>query len=134
MIASHKDLLSLQKSTEIEGWLAMVDVQDNADSMAAASSSWELVKVLPLVLMVVTPGIDSNSCRAKGPSDLRNDGGMLSGPAALLPFIFLMADSNSPISIGAQLLLSTDGALIPFLNCWLMSRSKCDILSLLTLA
>ena len=134
MIASHKDLLSLQKITEIEGWLALVDVQDDADSMAAASSSWELVKVLPLVLMVVTPGVDSNSYRAKGPSDLRNDGGMLSGPAALLPFIFLVADSNSPISSGAQLLLSTDGALIPLLNCWLMSRSKCDILSLLTLA
>ena len=39
MIASHKDLLSLQKITEIEGWLALVDVQDDADSMAAASSS-----------------------------------------------------------------------------------------------
>ena len=28
--------------------------QDNADSMAAASSLYELVNVLPLVLMVVT--------------------------------------------------------------------------------
>ena len=38
MRASQKDLLSVQKSKEIEGWLALVDVQDNADSMAAASS------------------------------------------------------------------------------------------------
>ena len=38
----------------IDGWLALVDVQDNADSMAAASSSYELVNVLPLVLMAVT--------------------------------------------------------------------------------
>ena len=38
MSASHNDLLSLQKSTEIEIWLALVDVQDNADSMTAASS------------------------------------------------------------------------------------------------
>ena len=37
--ASHKDLLSVQKSMEIEGWLTLVDVQDIADSMAAASSS-----------------------------------------------------------------------------------------------
>ena len=41
--------------------------------------------------------MDSNSWRAKGPGDLRNEGGMLSGSAASLPFIFLMADSNSPI-------------------------------------
>ena len=39
MTASQRDLLSVQKSTEIEGWLALADVQDNADSMAAASSS-----------------------------------------------------------------------------------------------
>ena len=39
MRASHKDLLSVQKSMEIEEWLALVDVQDSADSMAAASSS-----------------------------------------------------------------------------------------------
>ena len=39
MRASHKDLLFLQKSMEIEGWLALADVQDSADSMAAASSS-----------------------------------------------------------------------------------------------
>ena len=38
MRASHNDLLSVQKNTEIERWLALVDVQDNADSMAAASS------------------------------------------------------------------------------------------------
>ena len=37
--ASHRNLLSVQKSTEIEGLLALVDVQDNADFMAAASSS-----------------------------------------------------------------------------------------------
>ena len=36
---SHKDLLSVQKSMEIEGWLTLVDVQDSADSMAATSSS-----------------------------------------------------------------------------------------------
>ena len=36
---SHRDLLSVQKSMEIEGWLALVDVQGNADFMAAASSS-----------------------------------------------------------------------------------------------
>ena len=39
MRASHKDLLSVQKSMDIEGWLALVSVQDSADSMAAASSS-----------------------------------------------------------------------------------------------
>ena len=39
MRASRKELLSVQKSVDIEGWLALVDVQDNADSMAAASSS-----------------------------------------------------------------------------------------------
>ena len=54
MRASHKDLLSVQKSMEIEGWLALVNVQDSEDSMAAASSSYELVKVLPFVLMLVT--------------------------------------------------------------------------------
>ena len=36
--ASRKGLLSVQKSMEIEWWLALVDVQDSADSMAAASS------------------------------------------------------------------------------------------------
>ena len=37
--ASHKDLLSVRKSMEIEGWLVLVDVQGNADSMAVACSS-----------------------------------------------------------------------------------------------
>ena len=54
MSASRKDLLSVQKSIEIERWLVLVDVQDSADSMAADSSSQELVNVLPFVLMVVT--------------------------------------------------------------------------------
>ena len=54
MRASHKDLLSVQKSVEIEGWLAVVDVHNNSDSMATTSSLYELVNVLPLVLMVVT--------------------------------------------------------------------------------
>ena len=53
MRASHKDLLSVQKSMAIEGWFAFADVQDSADSMAAASTSKELVKVFPFVLMVV---------------------------------------------------------------------------------
>ena len=39
MRASHMDLLSVQRSMEIEGWLALVDVQNNANSMAATSSS-----------------------------------------------------------------------------------------------
>ena len=39
IIASHNDLLSVQKSMEFEGWLALVDVHARADSMAAASSS-----------------------------------------------------------------------------------------------
>ena len=78
--------------------------------------------------------MDSNSRRAKWPSDLRNEGGMLSGPGAPLPFIFLMANSNSPIWSRVQLSLSTDGALKCFLNCWLRYHSPCNILSLLTLA
>ena len=36
MRVSHKDLLSVQKSREIEGWLALAYVQDRADSMRAA--------------------------------------------------------------------------------------------------
>ena len=40
MRASHKDSPSMQKSKMIDGWLALVDVQDSADSMTAASSSW----------------------------------------------------------------------------------------------
>ena len=41
MRALHKDLLSVQKSMENEGWLALVEVQDSTDSMSmkAASSS-----------------------------------------------------------------------------------------------
>ena len=37
MRASHNYLLSTKKRMAIDGWLALVDVQDNADSMAAAS-------------------------------------------------------------------------------------------------
>ena len=43
--------------------------------------------------------MDSNSWRAKGPSDLRNDGGMLSGSAVPLHFIFLMADNYDPFEV-----------------------------------
>ena len=78
--------------------------------------------------------MDNSSWRANWPSHLRNEGGMLSGPAAPLPFIFLMADCNSPIRSGAQLLLSTDGVLRCFLYCPLMPWLDCDIVSLLTLA
>ena len=41
--------------------------------------------------------MDIISWRVKGLSNLKNEGGMLSGPSAPLPFIFLMADINSPI-------------------------------------
>ena len=78
--------------------------------------------------------MESNSWRAKGPSNLRNERGILSGPAVPLPFIFLMVDCSSLIRIGVQLSSSADGTLILFLNCRLMSRSDYDILSLLTLA
>ena len=54
MSASYNDLLSVQERREIEQWLVLVDVHSNVDSMAAASSSLELVNFLPLVLMVVT--------------------------------------------------------------------------------
>ena len=37
--ALHKDLLSVQKRLVIEGWLVLVDVQVEDDSMTAASSS-----------------------------------------------------------------------------------------------
>ena len=47
--------------------------------------------------------MDNNSWRAKGPSDLRNEGGILSGPAAPLRFIFLIADCDSLIRSGAEL-------------------------------
>ena len=39
MRASHKDIMSVQKSIEIEGWLALADIQEGVNSMAAASSS-----------------------------------------------------------------------------------------------
>ena len=77
--------------------------------------------------------MDNNSWRAKRLSELRNEGGMLSGPAAPLPLIFLIADC-SPIKNGAQLSSSKDGALRRFLNCCLVSHWDCDILSSLTLA
>ena len=76
----------------------------------------------------------NNSWRARGPRALRNEGGILSGPAAPLPFILLMADCSSPIRSGVQLSLSTDGVWRHFLNCQLMSSSDCDMVSLLTLA
>ena len=78
--------------------------------------------------------MDNNSWRAKGLSDLRNEGRILSGPAATLHFTFLIADFSSLIRSGAQLSSSSDGTLICFLNYRLVSRSHCDILSLLTLA
>ena len=52
MRAWHKDLLSVQKNMEIEGWLALVDVHDSADSMAAAFPSLELVGAIDCVLRV----------------------------------------------------------------------------------
>ena len=78
--------------------------------------------------------MDNNSWRARGPSALRNEGGMLSRPAAPLPFILFMADCSSSIRVGGQLLSSTDGAWRHFLNRRLISRSDRDMLSLLTLA
>ena len=77
--------------------------------------------------------MDNNSWKAKGPSDLRNEIGILSGSAAPLPFIFLIADCNSLIRNGAHLSSSVDGVLIRFLNCRLVSSLDCDMLSLLTL-
>ena len=63
MRASHNDLLSVQKRIVIEGWFVLVNVKDNAASMAAASSSQELVKILSLVLMVDW-GYSSDNCVA----------------------------------------------------------------------
>ena len=77
--------------------------------------------------------MNSNSWRAKELRDLGNEGGMLSEPAAPLPFILLMADNSSPICSEAQLSSVTDGALRCFLNCRLMPRPTCGMLSLLTL-
>ena len=39
MKVSDKDLLSVQKGMAIERWFALANVQDSADSIAAASSS-----------------------------------------------------------------------------------------------
>ena len=77
--------------------------------------------------------MDNNSWREKGPRDLRNKGGILSGQANALPFIFLIADCSSLIRSGAQLSSSADGTLMHFLNFRLVSRSDSDILSFLTL-
>ena len=49
--------------------------------------------------------MENNSWRAKGPSDLRNESGILSGPAAPLPFIFLMAVCSLLIRSGVHLSL-----------------------------
>ena len=78
--------------------------------------------------------MDNNSWRAKRLSELRNEGGMLSGPAAPLSLIFLIADCNSSIKNGAQPSSSKDGASRHFLNCCLVSYWDCDKLSFLTLA
>ena len=43
--------------------------------------------------------MDNNSWRAKGPSALRKECGMLSRSAAPLPFILLMANCSSPIFV-----------------------------------
>ena len=56
--------------------------------------------------------MDNNSWRAKGLSDLRNEVGILSGPAVPLPFIFLIVDCSSLIRSGAQLSSSADGTLM----------------------
>ena len=50
--------------------------------------------------------MENNSWRAKGLGDLRNESGILSGPAAPLPFIFLMADCSLLIRSGVHLSLS----------------------------
>ena len=77
--------------------------------------------------------MDSSSWRAEGPSDLRNEVGMLSGPAAPLSFVFLIADSNSRIRSEGQLLSSAAVALRHFLDFRLRSQSAWDMVSLLTL-
>ena len=64
--------------------------------------------------------MDNNSWRARGPRALGNEGRMLSGPAASLPFILLMADCSLPSRNGAELSSSTDGEWRHFLNCPLM--------------
>ena len=77
MRASYKDLLSVENSIEIEGWLVLVDVQDRVDSMATASSSLELVNVLPFVLMLVT-----TSCWIEDPLVTT-----VAGPLFLVPLL-----------------------------------------------
>ena len=52
MRASHKDSPSMQKSKMIDGWLALVDVQDSADFHD--SCFLLMVNVILFVLMVVT--------------------------------------------------------------------------------
>ena len=77
MRASYKDLLSVENSIEIEGWLVLVDVQDSVDFMATASSSLELVNVLPFVLMLVT-----TSCWIEDPLVTT-----VAGPLFLVPLL-----------------------------------------------
>ena len=60
--------------------------------------------------------MDSISWRTKRTSDLRNKGVMLSGPAAPLPFIFLMADNNSPIWSGAPAFIANKWCFKTFLE------------------
>ena len=48
---SHRYLLSVQKRMVNDWWFAMVDIHVKVDSMADASSSQELVKVLFLILI-----------------------------------------------------------------------------------
>ena len=50
--------------------------------------------------------MDNKSWRARGLSGLRKEGGILSVPAAPLPFIFLIADCNLLIRSGAQLIIN----------------------------
>ena len=58
--------------------------------------------------------MESSSWRAKGTSDLRDVGGMLSGPGASLHFIFWILDKSSNMLMEVQLLLSTGGVLRHF--------------------
>lgn len=67
------------------------------------------------------------------PSDLKNDDGVLSGPAAPLRFIFWIADRSSAILMGKQLWSSTIGFSRLFLRRRLSCRSSFVIWSLLTL-
>ena len=60
--------------------------------------------------------MESSSWRATGPSDLRNVGGMLSGPAAPFHFIFWITNKSSDMLMEVQLLLSTDRIIRHFLR------------------